>query len=390
MFKTMCFLTLVNPTLMKACPKQEQFSLYFIFLMLVLQTLLITLLMSNTLSFMMTAHTALAIGLLVAFIIVGLEVRMLSSDLRQSGFLAAEGRRLSDYRLLVVRLLLALCFAYIYGLGAELILQQDAIEEVLHTQQRQANSRLYQLADKKQAAINSQVNTLQQQLTGLRADLAAQQQQLTALYQQREQQQRQQITLESLLQIEALGLAGRPPGQGVQWWEYHNQKTALKKHAQLTTDTIAKVEQQFAEKKQRAATRRDALHNAQQALTDFDKEAMVYQHLSYQAMDRDILSRYQALLHLHAHPETGASAQAVSWLIKLFIILLELAPLLAKVLFSQPSVYVERLRASLQLTAAEIRTQHKQQLQALQQTPKARVLAPELVSIAVAAHKKMA
>ncbi|MBX2809783.1 MAG: DUF4407 domain-containing protein [Cellvibrionaceae bacterium] len=387
MFTAICFITMVNPALMKACPRQEQFGIYYVFFMLVLQFVLISALMANTLHFMMSMQVATAIAVLVALIIVSLEVRMLSSDLRQSGFLASKGGGFAHYRLLIARIVLALCFAYIYGVGAELILQQDAIDDVLTAQQRNANTTLYQLADSQQAAMTDKLNKVQNQITDLTSLLQSQQSQLTQLNKKNDQLQQQKIKLDALLVVEELGLNGRPPGRELQWWDYKNQLTAVEKQIALTDNHIQKIQQQFTEGRQYLYTLNASLSEQQQQLAGFDRDAVVVNHIAYEAMDRDILSRYQALLSLHAHPETGAAAQLVSWLIKLFIVLLELTPLLAKIFFSQPSIYVELLRADLQLAAAQVRVDHKQKLQSLYR-PESTALAPEVVSIAVGAGQQ--
>jgi len=85
-------------------------------------------------------------------------------------------------------------------------------------------------------------------------------------------------------------------------------------------------------------TRKDASVEA------FRREVMASSHFQTKAKN-DPLSRMTAYQELKKNAEDGSTVVLFSWMTKLFVIFLEVVPVLAKMFFAPPSVYAARVQA---------------------------------------------
>ena len=80
----------------------------------------------------------------------------------------------------------------------------------------------------------------------------------------------------------------------------------------------------------------------------------------FQKQKDDPLSRMRAYQELKSDPQDGATIVLFSWMTKFFVIFLEIAPVVAKMFFSPPSVYAARIQAIVARGRAEAETMWQQ------------------------------
>jgi hypothetical protein len=89
------------------------------------------------------------------------------------------------------------------------------------------------------------------------------------------------------------------------------------------------------------------LETSRQArVNEFRRDALATSN--YQKPKNDPLSRMMAYQGLKNDPKEGATVTLFSWMIKCFIIFLEIVPVVAKIFLSPPSVYAARIRAEVE------------------------------------------
>lgn len=338
-FILVCMLTHTDPTVMSRCPTFEKIGVFFAFVGYSCQLILVTSLMTGMLSYMLEFSQALAIGILIGVIIIVLEIRMLSSIWAPVGFLAVGQRDFSNIRLLLFRFLVAVCFAFVYGVTAEFYLQDDAIHQQLLNNQTIENQSLVEeyVAMKnewrQEAKIQSQEITLHKKslipLINKQTTLS------DAIFGLQSKEQREI----SMMKIEEEGLETSKEGKGKRY-KTHENRARTYKELRLVKEQELNALNAKIDKIQNNIESLEAQWKGDTARwQNYDPEQAAAKDINYVPIKKDVLSRFLALDQIHRDPVNGDSAQMVSWLIKITIMLLELAPVIAKGMFSAPSAY---------------------------------------------------
>lgn len=131
-----------------------------------------------------------------------------------------------------------------------------------------------------------------------------------------------------------------------------SERSAVIEEAQRQrAEQAAKLEQKRNTLQSQIATARAELLQSQQSRqpridAQWRKLRTEYQYHEAQAAS-DPLTRMAAFQELKNDPKQGATITAVSWMTRLFIIFLEVVPVIAKIFFSPPSVYAARIQAEV-------------------------------------------
>lgn len=123
----------------------------------------------------------------------------------------------------------------------------------------------------------------------------------------------------------------------------------------LMMETLALREQEIAGIKAKRESLQGQIDEARASLKQFDirkeerieayrREVMGAAHFQAKAKN-DPLSRMTAYQELKKDSKDGATIVLFSWMTKLFVIFLEVVPVLAKMFFAPPSVYAARIQA---------------------------------------------
>ena len=361
-----CFLTGVDWSVMKECGQNEHNEVYMSLGMFIAQFVLITVLMSHALMYMMETRNAWLFGLLVAFITVSLEIRMLSSDWSARGVLAPTFQRPSFYSMLSFRIALGVAFSGVYGTAAELTLQDDTITEVLRAQQDDANKALQERVEAQFTTLEGNVQSIEKRKT----EEIKVKQPLLRIQQSLNHEifrfNTEMVEYKRLMVVEAKGLEGRPRGEDVKYLEYENKHDAVKKTLDLELGRLTKVTDEIDKIDKRVETLNEELSEAEEAVVGFDHHETMTADPTYVAIHQDFLARYQALKSLHADDAIGEAAKTISFIIFVVILLLELAPIMSKLFFSQASIYHETMASRAQCDAAYVRLNTQRKLRKIQ------------------------
>ena len=361
-----CLLTGIDWSAMKKCGRNEHNEVYMSLFMFIAQFALITVLMSHALMYMMEKYNAWLFGLLVAFITVSLEIRMLSSDWSARGVLAPTFQRPSFYGMLLFRIALGVAFSGVYGTAAELALQDDKITEVLRAQQDDANKALQERVEAQLATLKSAVQSIERRKAEevkVRQPLLNNQH---ALNQEIFRLNTEVVEYERLMVVEEKGLEGRPDGEGPKYLEYQNKRHTVQKKRDLEHSKLENVTDEIEKIDKRINALNDELSEAEAAVVGFDHHVTMTADPMYVAIHQDFLARYQALKSLHGDDAIGEAAKTVSLIIFVVILLLELTPIMSKLLFSQASIYHEIMTSRAQCGAARERLKAQRKLRRIQ------------------------
>jgi hypothetical protein len=94
-------------------------------------------------------------------------------------------------------------------------------------------------------------------------------------------------------------------------------------------------------------------------LADFRRSVMERLHVQAKRDAADPLTRIAAYQDLKADPKDGRIMSLFSWMTRLFIIFLEIVPVVAKIFFSPPSVYALKIKAEIDRARQDVRDRMK-------------------------------
>ncbi|ABD07859.1 conserved hypothetical protein [Rhodopseudomonas palustris HaA2] len=119
------------------------------------------------------------------------------------------------------------------------------------------------------------------------------------------------------------------------------------------------------------------------SIAEFRSKALAESYYQEKKDRVDPLTRIAAYQELKNDPKDGATMTLFSWMTRMFIIFLEIVPVIAKIFFSPPSVYAAKIQA--QVERARQRIENNEDLDDDKPTEPAKPAAPAIAAIALPA-----
>lgn len=313
---------------------------------------------------------ALALAMLVAAIIFMLDRAMAASDWELAGVLASGSPTATYWAKLAVRVAVAYVLALATAQGAALVFCGDAIRERLQREQTLVNAPLLkEYVDRIERQRVADVGAIEREISALRDEQIRIQKSLTASDSQvqRLREDAANAAVEKQRQLDG-GRVGYAAGDG----KLYRGAAALHATATASAKAMAVEARQAMERLDSVTVAIQARATAIEARNDRATKSLKESETNVRKDDRWVplndgpLKRWIALEALRSDPEAGAAVKSFSTLATSVLMVLELAFLAIKCLFSPASVYVVELVARTKLSAYRADARFARELAAVQ------------------------
>lgn len=298
---------------------------------------------------------AASLATLMAAIIFMLDRAMAASDWELAGVLASRPPSPTYWVKLATRVAVAYVLALATAQGAALVFCGDAIRERLQREQTQANAPLLkEYADRIEGQRVARIGIVEREIAALRDEQARVQKSLLTsdLQVQRLRDDAANAAVEKQRQLDG-GVVGYAAGDG----KLYRGAAALHATATASAKSITAESRLATERYDSLTAAIQARAKAIDAINDHVAKLLKEGELSLRKDDRWVpmndgpLKRWTALEALRADPETGPAVRSFSNIATAVLMVLELAFLAMKCLFSPASVYLVELTAKTKLNA---------------------------------------
>lgn len=359
-----CMITQSAPDLMRESNAKDRMSMIGHASMLILVTIVAVLAWTAFWASFLPVEAAIPLGLLVGAIIFGFDQAIGASDWELAGVLRQENEpyKLKWWWTLLLRVGIAFLLAQATAVGATMWLFRSAIDNHLREERVQKLAPLEAEYAQAKAYLKSRmISPLETEMSAIQAERATLNTSLQASIAERDAAQRRA----SVARIEADredkgGLKGYIKGRGALYVEAKRQEV----EAARILDAADANEKQAHARMDALTQRIDKLRvDMGSASKTFDEQASKLdaaktRDARWQPEESDPMMRYIALDEIKNSPERGKAATAITWLMTLVLMTLELMFLFVKVFFNHASVYTVRLIARTKQEAAEVSSEY--------------------------------